>query len=136
MSFREIENDIKSGILDKPIPILIFGDEPFLVAHYENQLISIFSGETPSPLDISVFYGDSHFERKHYVLLFLFGYSSHIAEVESAIPTRRPSPPTHSNVQSFQAHPPRGAATHNYNSEHSIIQVSAFSEQQTAHRYL
>ena len=55
MSFRTIENDIKSGELDKARPILLCGDEQFLVEFYEKRLVGLFAATS---LDISVFYGD------------------------------------------------------------------------------
>ena len=69
MSFRKIENDIKTGEIDKPIPVLLFGEERFLIDHYEKRLIALFSGNLEddasseataalNELDISVFYGD------------------------------------------------------------------------------
>ena len=47
MSFRKIENDIKSGALNRPAPVLLFGEEGFLVDHYEKKLTALFSGAEP-----------------------------------------------------------------------------------------
>jgi len=61
MSFKEIENDIKSGAVDRPFPILLYGEEIFLTNHYEKLLTSLFSGsgsEAGNSLDISVFHMD------------------------------------------------------------------------------
>ncbi|MDR0874930.1 MAG: DNA polymerase III subunit delta [Clostridiales Family XIII bacterium] len=61
--FREIEADIKSGAADQAAPILLFGEEIFLTAHYEHLLVRLFSGaddgvpEAASELDTSVFRG-------------------------------------------------------------------------------
>jgi len=67
MGFRTIENDIKSGVLNKAAPVLLCGEEQFLVNYYEHKLVALFSGRKDSAvddnsslseLDISVFYGD------------------------------------------------------------------------------
>ena len=58
MSFKEIEKDIKSGAIDKAAPVLLCGEEAFLVDYYEQQLLALFSGGQESPLDLSIFYGD------------------------------------------------------------------------------
>ena len=63
MSFRKIEKDIKSAAIDKPEPVLLFGEERFLVNYYEKQLTALFAGAmdgdaTLNDLDVSVFYGD------------------------------------------------------------------------------
>jgi len=55
MSFRTIENDIKNEAFGKSMPILLCGEEFFLVDHYEKRLTELFAA---TPLDISVFYGD------------------------------------------------------------------------------
>ena len=43
MGFRQIENDIKSGAADRPAPILLCGEERFLIDFYERKLESLFS---------------------------------------------------------------------------------------------
>ena len=67
MGFRTIENDIKSGVLNKAAPVLLCGDEQFLVNYYEHKLVALYAGREDSAaddnsslseLDISVFYGD------------------------------------------------------------------------------
>ena len=63
MGFREIENDIKSRELDRPAPILLYGDESFLVDFYERKLEALFAvgpsaDKAINLLDISIFYGD------------------------------------------------------------------------------
>jgi len=60
MSYLTIENDIKSGAIDKPKPILLYGEEIFLTSHYEKQLVSLFSGSDNAAenLDISTFHMD------------------------------------------------------------------------------
>jgi len=77
MSFRQIENDIKSGAVNRAVPVLLYGEERFLVDNYEKRLTAMFArgnggtedsgeagasvgGEDPSgqnSLDVSVFYG-------------------------------------------------------------------------------
>ena len=59
MGFRAIENDIKSGVLNRAAPILLYGEEHFLVDLYTRKLEALFSEEVASALDVSVFYGDS-----------------------------------------------------------------------------
>ena len=54
MGYQTIEDDIKSGKTNNPSPILLFGEERFLVSYYEK----ILSGRAMSELDISVFYAD------------------------------------------------------------------------------
>ncbi|MCL2111437.1 MAG: DNA polymerase III subunit delta [Clostridiales bacterium] len=66
MSFRKIENDIKSGGIGKAAPVLLYGEEQFLVSHYEKRLVSLFAGaaeggaegDAINALDLSTFYGD------------------------------------------------------------------------------
>ena len=61
MNYREIDNDIKRGVIDKPAPILLCGAEPFLIDFYEKKLGTLFSGGSEAAstgLDLSVFYGD------------------------------------------------------------------------------
>jgi DNA polymerase-3 subunit delta len=79
MGFRTIERDIDSGVLNKAAPILLYGEEHFLVELYTKKLEAFFSGvqsgtdtgseadpDSPdnaaikavSTLDINVFYGD------------------------------------------------------------------------------
>ena len=58
MSYLKIENDIKSGAINKPAPILLYGEENFLTDHYEKQLTSLFSDNASTDLDISTFYMD------------------------------------------------------------------------------
>jgi len=60
MGFQEIENDIKSGAVDRPVPILLYGEESFLTSHYEKQLVALFSGgeNADGGLDVSAFYMD------------------------------------------------------------------------------
>jgi len=62
MSFQAIENDIKSGAVNEPKPILLCGEESFLTDHYEKQLKALFSGSrdgveggAAAGLDTSVF---------------------------------------------------------------------------------
>ena len=60
MGFREIENDIKSGMINRPAPVLLFGEEGFLVDFYERKLEALFASneyKAVNELDISVFYG-------------------------------------------------------------------------------
>ena len=77
MGYRTIEKDIKSGVLNKPAPILLYGEEHFLVDLYTRRLEALFSGaldedntdgkpgmvgnsgtvSAASALDVSVFYG-------------------------------------------------------------------------------
>ena len=54
MGYQTIEDDIKSGKTNIPAPILLFGEERFLVSHYEK----ILGGRAMNELDISVFYAD------------------------------------------------------------------------------
>ena len=56
MGFRTIESDIESGRVNAAVPILLYGEEHFLVDFYEKKLKSLFSGT--SNLDLSIFYGD------------------------------------------------------------------------------
>jgi len=61
MSYMTIENDIKSGAIDKPAPVLLYGEEIFLTNFYEKQLKALFSGSDNAggdTLDISVFHMD------------------------------------------------------------------------------
>jgi len=60
MSYQAIENDIKSGAVDRAVPILLYGEEAFLTDHYERQLTALFSGsdDNANSLDVSVFYMD------------------------------------------------------------------------------
>lgn len=72
MGFRTIENGIKSGALNKAAPVLLYGEERFLVDFYERRLLALFSGQGADSadsgaetadkvlhdLDVSVFYGD------------------------------------------------------------------------------
>jgi len=60
MSYLAIENDIKTGTVDRAAPILLYGEEGFLISHYEKQLTALFSGSenAEGSLDISVFYMD------------------------------------------------------------------------------
>ncbi len=63
MGFQKIENDIKTGAVDKAAPILLCGEERFLVDFYENKLETIFAGGEngsatgSNALDTAVFYG-------------------------------------------------------------------------------
>jgi len=60
MSYQEIENDIKSGAVDRAAPILLCGVENFLTSHYEKRLLARFSGseKTAGNPDVSVLYMD------------------------------------------------------------------------------
>ena len=62
MGFRQIENDIKSGAANRPAPVLLYGEERFLVDFYERKLTDIFfggsAGKAARDLDSSVFYGN------------------------------------------------------------------------------
>ena len=72
MGFRTIESDIKSGKINSALPILLYGEEHFLVDFYEKKLRALFFGNLDeagnvgenaqssdaSNLDLSVFYGD------------------------------------------------------------------------------
>ena len=44
MGFRAIEKDIKSGALNRAAPILLCGEEHFLVDLYTRKLEALFSG--------------------------------------------------------------------------------------------
>ena len=65
MGFREIENDIKSGAVNRPAPILLFGEEGFLVSFYQRKLEALFASDegnddvytSVNELDVSVFHG-------------------------------------------------------------------------------
>jgi len=62
MDYRQINNDLKSGAVNKAVPILLYGEERFLTDYYEKQLIALFSSRDDEIveggyLDLSVFYG-------------------------------------------------------------------------------
>ena len=68
MGFRQIENDIKSGAIDRPAPVLLCGEERFLIDFYERRLEALYAaggdgsaddGSKPARgPDVSVFYGN------------------------------------------------------------------------------
>jgi DNA polymerase-3 subunit delta len=56
-SFKEIEQDIKSGDVDGRRVVLLCGSEAFLTNFYEKRLTDRFGGGAPSPFDFNVFQG-------------------------------------------------------------------------------
>jgi DNA polymerase III delta subunit len=54
MDYRTIDNDIKSGAVNRAVPILLCGEEPFLIEFYEKRIKELFEANS---LDTSVFYG-------------------------------------------------------------------------------
>jgi DNA polymerase-3 subunit delta len=55
--FRGIEDDLKTGGIDRAAPILLCGAEVFLVDHYEKKLAERFGGGASAFLDLNVFRG-------------------------------------------------------------------------------
>ena len=58
MGFREIEKDIKNDTFNKPVPVLLYGEESFLVDYYERRLTALFTSGLENDLDFNIFYGD------------------------------------------------------------------------------
>ena len=84
MGYESIENDIKSGAIDKAAPILLYGEEHFLVDFYEKKLSALFSGKLDENGDVS---GANEGNVPNLDLCVLYGNESEDDEIIGALDT-------------------------------------------------